>query len=270
MAHTLFTRPINLTRHPVLVWSILVAGSFFLPTPGTAHAQTTILDDFESNTGRFAQDPDVSGTTAGVTQTTAGVGPSTSVRTSATAASGSFSMQLSIDDDPAVAAADGTAWRVRFLSGGGTPANNATLTTGSDAWVGYWVQTTTSGLRASILIDDGAALERGTRLPIVADGQWHLYQWNLGDAGQWDAFAGTGANGAIDASAVTIDALYFDAPAVAGNPDLDATLFVDAVSFNPAAPVPEPATVLALGAAGLGLGGLVRRRVRRRSDGRAS
>jgi MYXO-CTERM domain-containing protein len=222
---------------------------------GSAGAQVIVLDDFEGSVGRFAQDPDVSGTTAGLTVTAPGVGPSTSTLDTSTAFSGTGSMRIFADDDPAVLAPDATAWRVRFLSGGGTPANNAMLNNTPTSHVGYWLRTTTPNFRAALMLDDGAALERSTRIPVIADGLWHLYQWNLADADQWDGFAGTGPNGVIDAATVTIDSLYFDAVVTSG--DQDATFNIDAVSFNPSGPIPVPEPG-ALGLAVFGAGALWR------------
>ena len=102
-------------------------------------------------------------------------------------------------------------------------------------------------------------LERGTRTPIIADGEWHLYEWNLDDDTQWDGFAGTGVNGAIDAATVTIDALYIDATLAGDGSDQDATFNIDTVAHDPAGQIviPEPTSLALLG---LGALPLVRRR----------
>ena len=70
-------------------------------------------------------------------------------------------------------------------------------------------------------------MERGTVKDVIADNQWHLYQWNFEDAADWDAFAG-GANGQIDAAngTVTIDSIWL---AGAGN----AQIYLDNVTHNP-------------------------------------
>jgi hypothetical protein len=219
----------------------------------SADAAVIVLDDFEANEGHFTSDPDTSGSSAGQTQTTPNVGPSTADRDTTVFFEGSASERLVIDDNPAATAPDGTAWRIRFLSGGGTPANNTTLDT--TGFVGYWLQTTNPNLRAGIMVDDGAALERSTRTPIIADGQWHLYQWDFDDANQWDGFAGTAPNGVIDAATATIDSLYFDAVLAGDGSDQDATFYVDAVSHNPEGeiPIPEPAAVSLLSVAALAL-----------------
>ena len=229
----------------------LVAG-FALAAP--AGAAVIVIDDFEANEGHFNLDPDFSGTSAGQT-VAAGVGPSTADRDTTEFFSGIASERVFIDDNPAVNAPDGTAWRIRFLSGGGTPANNTPLD--ATGYVGYWLKTTAQNLRAAVLVDDGAALERSTRVPIIGDGQWHLYQWNFDDDTQWDGFAGTGPNGVIDAATVTLDAIYIDAVLAGDGSDQDAVYFIDDVSVNPEGEIPEPS---ALGLLAVGAAALLRRR----------
>jgi hypothetical protein len=246
-------------RLGVALLGLAAAGGFST----SAGAAVVILDDFETTEGHFNLAPSFSGTTAGETETTPGVGPSTADRDTTTGVNGSTASQrIFIDDDPAAdSPAGGAAWRLRHLSGSGTPANNVAFSNGLDSYVGYYLKTSTPNLRAGILLDDGAALELSTRTPIIADGEWHVYQWQLSDANQWDAFAGTGANGAIDAATATIDGIFVDVVKTTG--DQDATFFLDSVSFSdsgplPAPVVPEPASAGLLGLAGIGL--LARRR----------
>lgn len=238
------------TRCTFVRWSFALAAVLGLSV--SADAAVVVIDDFEVNEGHFAQDPDFSGSTAGQT-VTAGVGPSVADRDTTEFFAGAASERIFMDDNPAVNDPGGGAWRLRFLSGGGTPANNATLD--ATGFVGYWLKTTTPNLRAGIMVDDGAALERSTRTPIIADGQWHLYQWDFDNADQWDAFAGTAPNGAIDAATVTLDALYVDAILAGDGSDQDATFFIDNVSHNNEGeiPIPEPTSLGMLGVAGLAL-----------------
>jgi hypothetical protein len=173
---------------------------------------------------------------------------------------GAGSQQVFVDDDPAIDGLAGVyAWRLRHLSGAGTPANNVSLANGPTAYVGYYLRTTTPNLFASLLVDDFDATinthERGEYKPIIADGDWHLYQWNLGDAADWAAFAGVGANGTVNNATVTLDAIYIS---MADDPaDRDATFWIDSISFNPTGqlnPVPEPS---AFAFAALGVGALL-------------
>src|SRR5690606_34896195 len=98
----------------------------------------------------------------------------------------------------------------------GHPLGNAPLApTGA---VGFWLKTDDPGVEVRIAIDDhtspsgAAVLELGLWLEVEADNQWHLYQWNLEDADQWDADPNsTGANGQIDAlvGTISIDSIFF-------------------------------------------------------------
>ncbi len=124
------------------------------------------------------------------------------------------------------------SWQVRHNSGIGSaaqPAGNVPLA--GTGYVGFWLKTDDPGITVRIGIDDpvGAnttALERGAVKNVVADNQWHLYQWNFEDAAAWDAFAG-GANGQIDAASgnVTIDSIW-----LAG--DGSSQIYLDSVMHN--------------------------------------
>jgi hypothetical protein len=128
--------------------------------------------------------------------------------------------------------ASGTNWQLRHNSGIGQAANPAGNTSleaiGS---IGFWLKTDDPGITVRMGIDDpvggNTALERGTALNVIADNQWHLYQWDFEDESQWDPFSG-GANGVIDAPTgfVTIDSIWF---AGIGN----AQIYLDTVSHNP-------------------------------------
>jgi hypothetical protein len=144
---------------------------------------------------------------------------------------------------------DGSAnWQLRHNSGIGSaaqpPGNVQLAPTG---WVGFWLKTddATAG-NIQIAIDDpvpggSTAIEKGRPLAIIADNQWHLYQWNLEDAEDWLTFNG-GSNGAIDAfnGYVTIDSMW-----ITGSGNVQ--LFLDTVSHNPdgmlTALVPEPGSL---------------------------
>jgi hypothetical protein len=134
----------------------------------------------------------------------------------------------------------GTA--LRLLSGGGTPANNATV--GNKGYIGFFLKVlstdtfSTGNLNASVLIDDGSsATEQASNQPVIDDGNWHLYQWNLADANDWSNF--NNGNGQIDSASATVDSIYFSSAI-----NMDAILYLDTLAFNPngnlSAMVPEP------------------------------
>src|SRR5688572_12109540 len=224
---------------------------------GSARAANIVIDDFEVDEGHFNLHPSFSGSTTGETDL-GGTGPSTADQDLTGGISGLASQRIFLDDDP-LADVPSTnpvqAWRLRHLSGGGTIANNTPLTVSPNGHVGYYLRTTTPDLLASIMIDDGTTghLERASYISIIPDGNWNLYQWQFSDPNQWEGFAGTGVNGMIDSTTtVTIDALFVVALKTSG--DQDAVFNVDYFATNPdgpLTPVPEPATGVLLGLAGV-------------------
>jgi hypothetical protein len=205
--------------------------------PG-AVGSVRVLDDFEDGVGRFSTDPDFSGSNRGLRENTDGVGPSTSPRTANDYFHGFAAQQISIvsQDDPTW---DG--FRLRHLSGGGDPANNEHL--GTAGFIGYWLKTTTPGLTTAINLDENLTrmIESGVARDVVADGEWHLYEWNLADPAQWDSFSN--GDGDIDGPITTADSIF-----VSSLIDQDATVWFDGLSYNPngsvASLVPEPAGIV--------------------------
>jgi hypothetical protein len=224
--------------------------------PGVcAHAAVVVIDDFEINEGHFTSNPNTgSGSTQGFVE--AGGTAATADRVTTEAFAGLASQQIILDDDTLVAGSGANldSWRLRHLSGGGTPANNVSMTNNvaDTTYVGYWLKTSSPGLEASISIDDGPALELGSWRNITADGEWHLYQWRLQDVADWEPFAGTAPNGSIEAAAVTIDSVFLRGGA--GFPtgtDFNAVFFIDDVSWNPTGTIPEPSGTVLLALCGL-------------------
>ena len=134
--------------------------------------------------------------------------------------------------------------RFRHNSGIGAPrqpASNVPLA--ATGYVGFWLKTDDAGVTVRIGIDDPWATRPSrwaSSLVVIADNQWHLYQWNLDDDDHWNAFAG-GANGNIDGvnGLVSIDSIWFNGT---GN----VQIYLDTVSHNPFGPitaVPEPAAI---------------------------
>jgi hypothetical protein len=219
--------------------AVILAGGL-----ASVSAADTILDDFEAGEGRFTGDANSSGSSTGMNKPTSLFTLDTTI-----SYAGANSQQIFIDDDAAVdGLANVYAWRLRHLSGGGTIANNLSLANGANAYIGYFLRTTTPNLSASLILDDFDGVnqthERGEYRSVIADGEWHLYEWNLGNANDWIGFAGTGVNGAINNATVTLDSIYVsigDDPA-----DRDATFWIDNISFDPTGnidPVPEPSTI---------------------------
>ena len=111
-----------------------------------------------------------------------------------------------------------------------------------------------------IAIDDpvaagATAIEMGVPLAVIADDQWHLYQWNFADADHWDPLGNAGSDGVIDALAgtVTIDSIWLGGTG-------SSQFYVDNVAHNPNGQlVPEPCGLL-LFLAACGVIGAVRTR----------
>lgn len=231
-------------------------------SPATVSAVTVVIDNFEAGEGHFASIPTASGSVRRV------LASSTADQAFTEFFQGSASQRLIINRNPDTAAPAPTApagpgeWFLRHLSGGGSIANNDPIPNNGTTWVGYWVKTTSSNLKAGIILDDdlvGGANNHQISVfqDVVADGAWHLYQFELASASNWNLFAGAQANPtAINDATVTIDSLAFlGATGVADT----ATFFVDNVTYSTDGPiqVPEPA---ALPFAALGSLALVRRR----------
>ena len=182
-------------------------------------AGVTVLEDFETNEGRFTGGPTDSGSSFGVSTN------SQIDRVLNESYAGLGSQRIVVQSsDPAT---PGLA--LRHLSGGGSPANNVALdSTGS---IGFMLKVNPTGvqtgdLQTSIIVDDGASHERAAMLDVIADGGWHLYQWNLANADDWFSFAG--GNGQIDAATFTVDSIYLTSAL-----NLDFTVFFDLLAYNP-------------------------------------
>lgn len=238
-----------------------------LPTPPRPPAapilpvipQLSVLDDFEGSKGHFASAPNASGSSANVAAASA----------SALDTNHRHRGESSLRVDVVNTNASPARMQLRFLSGGGTPANNLLdgQAMGNIGFVGFFLRLEPGSdpLWAGILLDDGSTtasgLERSNLLPIIADGQFHLYQWDLSDPDLWNNFSG--GNGAMDGGNAFIDAIYLSSSnTTTGGTNWSGSVWIDAVAYNPDGPlnslIPEPAA--AVGAAVVGLAALARRR----------
>jgi hypothetical protein len=96
-------------------------------------------------------------------------------------------------------------WFLRHLSGAtGAPAENRPRA--RRGFIGFWARTEQSGLSASLAIDATGG-QRGFAQALRGDGRWHLYEWDLGMAGEWTGWATAGGGGSPDT--FTLDSLLF-------------------------------------------------------------
>ncbi|MBV6513931.1 MAG: T9SS type A sorting domain-containing protein [Ignavibacteriales bacterium] len=203
---------------------------FIFVSSGVLFPQTIIIDDFETGLGRFNLATTFSGSTVGILPS------APTLDSSFAAVSGTKFIKVQLIDNPA----DTLNWFVRFLSGTGSPANNLVLN--DTGFVGYWIKTDRPYLSASLIIDDLNASGSGVGtneiavpIPVIGDGGWYLYSWDMTDTNSWDPFISSG-NGMIQ-DPVTIDAIVFRAPYPANHNDT-ATIYLDKVSFNATEPLP--------------------------------
>lgn len=194
-------------QHPEL-WQIL-HNNFLLQ-------DSLLIDNFESGPGHFNRAPAYSGSTEGIHT------DSYIDTISGDAFSGERSLKIHLMDDTESRA----DWKVRLLSGGGSPANNIYLLPNRE--IRLALKTDTPGAGIGVLIDDenGAELECSLLQPVIADNTWHEYVFDLRPAGGWSGFIS--GNGSIDADRVTIDGLYITAP----NQAEDRIIYFDALGSN--------------------------------------
>ncbi len=166
-----------------------------LVNPGGGGGTTTVLDNFESSEGHFNTTPAYSGSTVGISTS------STATRTSSIAHSGNYSEQIKLVDN----SSSSSNWAVRFLSGAGSTGNNTSLTV-SGGKVGFWVYSGGTGMTAALGMDDSDGTERSDTKSIPAN-SWTWLEWDLDDTSQWNAWYG--GNGALSASSVSLDAIWF-------------------------------------------------------------
>jgi hypothetical protein len=206
-----------------------------------AAAASIVFDDFNVNEGHFGYAPNFSNTSVGEDAT------STADRiTTDTPLEGLGHQRLTFIHD-----ATTTPLRIRHLSGGppydsanaGTTVGNTgfsfTTGAGTDGWIGFYLKTTATGWQTSINLDGPgtgtpaqitAAMDGSSSVPIIADGEWHLYEWDLDATSGWGAVPGIGGGhgGAVAAGSHTIDSIYFRD--LDGVPGPTATFYIDFVA----------------------------------------
>ncbi len=186
-----------------------------------------ILEDFTDGPGLFASGPHISGSTRGIHPQRSEL-----VYLDDGFARGDPCQRVVIVQD---SDRNTPGFLLRHLAGRGEPRQNAPLE--ARGWIGLLARTTSTDLRVALAIDDQAnpasnealGLERSVARDLIADGRWHLYQWNLEDPAQWENFAM--GDGRIDGPTLTLDAILISS-------DLERdgdthTVLIDKVAHRP-------------------------------------
>jgi hypothetical protein len=202
----------------------------------------TIFADFNVTAGTFNRQPNFSGSSTNTSAT------STAGRVTTDAFEGAGSLALSV-----VPTTAGSSQRTRFVSGDGSPANNSAFTVPASGApnIGFYYKTSVAGITAQIYLDRPAntvATGIGTiATELIADGTYHLYEYNLLDSTKFGAIPGLAGGPAPAAGdTFTIDSIVFQNSAgVSYTGNLDFVAYNEAGSI--AALVPEPTSIAALG-----------------------
>lgn len=166
-----------------------------------------VLDDFQVGTSHFTRAPTYNCSTVGIsTSSTA------TYYTNAT--TGGKHLKVNMIDNTSVS----TPWKVRLLSGSGLPVNNVPIPKTGTLSLKLFTSTAQPGATVRIWIDDVDGNEQSVALPIISDGTWHTYTWDMSSFGGAAAPGGgtcgvvAGGNGSIDGAQVTLDAIVFEQP----------------------------------------------------------
>jgi hypothetical protein len=185
-----------------------------------------VLDDFRGATyGRFHRPLTYSSQTQNVSM-------SSRVALDGTeSATGDYSQLLQVRRTSSSA----QTWRVRHVSGDANPANNPAIDVSgqtSDGWIGFFARTETAGIRTALALDNNdnsaGTMIGGIQRQLVADGNWHLYEWNLDDPAHWGGIEGIpGTRTSIADGWVTVDSIMLYGGA------FDAHVWIDTIAHNP-------------------------------------
>ncbi|MBO9205511.1 MULTISPECIES: M23 family metallopeptidase [Niastella] len=202
--------PDGVYNNAINPWSLLYAKELNVcatPTP-----TIKVLDDFSKGVGHFTTQPTYSGSTVGIATTS----------TAQHYVDGDHThLQLNLVDNTSVT----TAWRVRMLSAEGTPASNVSFS--KNGIVKLWLKTSNavSGATVQIYLDDSDGTEGSVTLPVINDGEWHGYIFDLT---AWDGVNVSGGNGVLDAANLTLDAIVLNSPNRSGT----WTAYIDDVEWQ--------------------------------------
>jgi hypothetical protein len=229
-----------------------------------ASAAVIVLDDFNVDEGHFGLAPNFSGSTSN----TAAASTADRITTDSFEGAGNEAIAH-------VATTAGAATRIRFLSGGGSaaggsgqPANTViTTTSGTDGWIGLALKTSDPGWDVQLWLE-GPENNGASQKPLIADGQWHIYQWNLDDeTGGPDGWQAAGIPGILGGDIdvqdgnYTIDSVLFRHAAAPATSSISMDYLVRNTDGQITNPVPEPTSFAIAGIAFAAIGLSARRRI---------
>lgn len=204
-----------MTKSFIINTVLACSAALVIAMPRGAQGAAIIFDDFNVNEGHFTSTP------------ATGSGSSSTIDPSSTAdrvttdspLEGAGHQKFVLVPKPVNL---GGAIRLRHLSGGGSAANNVAFTTSAaeDGWIGVYIKTldaTTDPNWTVQIYIEGASTNGSVPKTVIADGDWHLYEWDLdntaGDADGWGPVGGiiAGVPTVTDGSH-TIDSIIFRNP----------------------------------------------------------
>ena len=214
---------------------------------GQPNLSARTINDFEQGEQYFSSDPSDYPTS---NRNLVATGTDASI-SEATSKSGSASQKIVIDYDEANDHQN-KGFRYRHIAGVQHVVNQmqskpvANLKLESNGSIGFWLKTNTPGVDVALALDDDpdggtgslTTGDTGIVKEIIADGQWHKYEWFLDEESNWEAWTANGDGVISDQFAM--DSILFTGSS-------DALIYMDDVFIDPSAePVPEPASLAVL------------------------
>jgi hypothetical protein len=251
-------------RRSASAFAVFAAASF---SASVVSAAPVFIQGYESGLVEpFNLEASFSGSSVGIV--TAPVDPHTINLITTDGARGTAqSAEFNVVDDPAApGATTGAQWTIRFDSNNSASASAANPLFNAAGYVGYYLKVAPTVvpdiLTAPVLEGPGGTSQAtvAVRVPVIKDGAWHLYQWNMSDPAQWNGTFDT-AYGPAGLGNTTLEPTNsFDSIAFIATTPGDALIRLDQVGYDNAGPLPEPAAAVPLTAATLGLLARHRRR----------
>lgn len=223
------------------------------------YAAPVYLQDYEAPGGLdepFNRAPDASGSSEGILDDdapndagTSAISLETADGTLGTAQSALITI---VDEAPPAAdsaGANGTAYHIRLIPNAGASVSATNPAFATDGFVGFYLKADPTAAAAllevaPLLEDSGGTLagSGGVLKPVIADGLWHLYEWDMDNAADFPNtfetfYGGTPAAETLEAMA-NFDSIAIISRGVDGQSS--ATLKIDQIGYDNAGRLPQP------------------------------